>query len=673
MSKKADRYERTRIECISEPDFWSAWKAQPAALGEACRLGRAGRSEDAYLKLASVHRATTEIEWRSAIDEARQRNAGAKASRDTREKASNVMRGRITGWHSHVLDFGKRIDFNANFGQSGQYGFHYLGWFTPLIDRYILERDPKDLARIVEIVQQYYDQRLSIVRRIPRLHPVYYELGAWAKTKALLPAYLALIHTGEPSSRTVEAFLKLFLGFGRSLMRLQDTGYRAGNWQIVGAAGLFRQGATFPHLREAATWRRRALTIQKMHLDRDFFSDGCHKERCWSYGWMSLRGVLDAYETGLRNGLLTKRDSRTFLKVIRRAFAWFVDTVAPGDLLCAYGDGDLAQGAPVLEAGKEYVPDLEERKQARTSVCFRPSGYAVMRDNGSNDGRYLNVNFGPFGGWHTHSDLLDFNAWAFGQPIIEEVGRFDSYDQPLNPFFRSPEAHNQVVIEQHPMLRHETTGQGVRWFQSAAVDYFSAWHDAFRHPRSNQPVAKIHRHILFVRGAYWMIYDVVEPVDETIFTLSSYLHSTRRFKRTGPGSALVTGRVGAVIDFAFKEEIKRLETGADVTRDEVTAKRLFTERHFLRVRKWAPIGYRGNLRYAMVIYPFKGKKPSAVVKPIEMRGSEPGVAEAFEVRTPAGRDLVVFNPWRKKGLKLGRRAVKTRAMWLRGSKSVDVP
>jgi hypothetical protein len=668
MTRETDRYLKERIERITEKDFWSSWTGRDPVLREAVRLGGAGRRAAAYRALAGFHRENTLAEWEEVRREAAGRNATRAGRARTDSGADDVRAGVIRGWHGRVIRFGRRIDFRANFGRSGQYGFHYLGWLRPLVDRAILDGDPRDLARVVEIAGQYYAQRLGIKRRIPRLHPVYYELGSWAKVNALLPAYLALLHLGSPAARQVEALLKLFLGFGRSLLRLQCSGYRSGNWQIVGSAGLFRLGAVFPRLREAGSWRRRATQMMVAHLKRDFYADGGHKERCWSYGWMSLRGVLAFYQLGRRTGFLSPSAARTCLRVIRRAFRWYLKTVTPALVCPAYGDGDLFDSGEIRAAAARYLPAAEVEGRCAGSVCLRRSGYAVMRDGPDPDGRYLNVNFGEWGGGHTHQDLLDLNVWAFGRPLIEEVGRFGGYDNPLDSFFRSPQAHNQVVIDDAVMDRRSASGQRVRWHSSAQLDYFSACHDAYRDPLRGSPaVARVHRHILFVRGGYWLIYDVVRPLKgETIFTVSSWLHSPARFRVTGPGLARTAGRVGCAVAFAFPDELRRLETGVDLTAGEVNVPRLHPPRHHLRARKWAEVAYRGSLRFAMLLVPFRGRPPGVSVRPSTVRGAAPGLLEAFEVRTPAGRDRVVFNPARRAGL-------RGLASWVRGRRRVVIP
>jgi Heparinase II/III N-terminus/Heparinase II/III-like protein len=645
MSRKVDTYERNRIERITEPDFWGSISRASAPLRDAVGLGLGKRKSAAYLALARLHRDCFSAEMDHVTSLARERNSRPEQRRASWSKADDVRNGDINGWHETTLKLGREIDFNANFGRSGQYGFHYLNWLTPLIDRYLLEREAADLERITEIVSQYYHQRTCIRRRIPRIHPVYYELGATAKTRVLLPAYLAAINVERPDWKLTEAFLKLFLGFGRALDREQQSGYRPGNWQIVGSSTLFRLGAVFSQFREAHAWRRRGTAMMLAHLRRDFYPDGGHRERCWGYGWMSLRGVLDFYEVGRRTAFLGARNRRFCLRAVRKAFRWLLKTETPAGVMPAYGDGDLFSGSAIRSAATGYLPGAEATARSGKSLCLRPSGYAVMRDDDSPGARYLNVNFGESGGGHTHNDLLDFNLWAFGRPLLEEVARFESYDNPLDNFFRSPQAHNQVVVDGFPMDRAHCRGTNLLWKTHPRFDFFSASHSAFLdHPLRKNPLVRITRQILFVRGEYFLICDTVEPLKgENIFTLSSWLHSPTAFKLLGPGLARTSGRSGCLVAFACPDELRRLETGTDVAPEEAGNSRLYPARYHLRARKWAPIGYTGTQRFAMLLWPFQGRVPQVSLRLAEPK-SPGGNNLILEAHTPAGRDQMVFRP-----------------------------
>ena len=96
------------------------------------------------------------------------------------DKAEGILSREINAWHGLVRKFGRTIDFNADVGAIGQYGFHYLVWLRPLVEACVLTGEDRYAADFVEIMRQYYRQRDRLTRRIPNLHPVYTN---WARTR----------------------------------------------------------------------------------------------------------------------------------------------------------------------------------------------------------------------------------------------------------------------------------------------------------------------------------------------------------------------------------------------------------------------------------------------------------------------------------------------------------
>ena len=638
-----DKYYRTRILKISDDDFWgSLRKGVP---GLSLPSPRRASAEEKYRALAKYHGQELASELEYIETEVGKRLAGADAVKQCRTRAAQVLRHEIRGWHSYTRKFGKTIDFNADFGRSGQYGFHYLGWLQPVVDLYILTGKPRYRNCLLDVVRQYYDQRIGIRRRTPSQCPIYYELGARAKTSVLLPAYLALASRCELAGSDIKRFMKLFLGFSRSLLRLQKTEFRHGNWQIVGVCALFRLARTFQEFREAERWRKTALAIQVEHARKDFFSDGGHYERCAGYGWMSLRGVIETYRLGLRLGGMDQRSARTLRRCIMRGFRWFAHIAipaTPGLVFPAFGDGDLSICEEVFaQAGEFFPPDPPSSNRLlgvdrSASVILRPSGYAVMRDSAGTEGRYLNINFGRWGGWHTHSNLLDINIWAFGEPLIEEVGRFDSYDNPLNPFFRSARAHNQVEIEDRVMDRQSATGKNVQWVSNDIYDFFSATHQAY-------PGVEIRRNILFIKGVGFVVYDLISAT-EYIFVACLHLHSPRPFKILRNGEAVTEGRPGCRVVCAEPDEISHFETAVDIAPKDVTVPRLYTPRYGLRVRKWRNVQDHRPITFATAFYPYRSKVSSVTFKRRKRARSGSQEDGKFILRTPEGTWGISFGP-----------------------------
>ena len=69
----------------------------------------------------------------------------------------------ITGWGGVNIQHGPVVDFNADYGRGGKYGFHYWEWSQPLLWAYMGTRDPKYLDAFDELFNQWYEQRDDVV------------------------------------------------------------------------------------------------------------------------------------------------------------------------------------------------------------------------------------------------------------------------------------------------------------------------------------------------------------------------------------------------------------------------------------------------------------------------------------------------------------------------------
>lgn len=667
------------ISLIGEADFWGALRASATApeqelLRQAIALGIAGKRKAAYARLADYHRSRLAEEY--AALKAELVAADMRAEGHSHQTPEDLLHNRINVWHSTVVQFGEEIDWDYNY--TDNYGFHYLFWLRPGIRELMLTGDPRYHEKLLQIVLSYYRARNRLYHPSRNWHLVYYELGCWSKTKQLLPLYLALLYTGELPTAAHEAFLKLFLGFARSLYRLQEGGYRGGNWQIVGCSALLTLARVFPELTEAPFWEARALPLLRQHLTDDFFTDGGHKERCWGYGQMSLDGIVAAYQVARRHGGLGADDG-LFLRGIRRAYRWYAKTLGPGERKPAFGDCALNSGAHLLDAAQRFFPRGTPRDLGvdRTkSYLLKPSGFAIMRNGDQPDSAYLNLSFGQWAGWHSHMDVLSLNFWAEGEPLLEEVGRFGGYGEALTILFRAPESHNQLTLDGMHYDNTDPTnrrGRDVVWESTREYDFFTAWHQAYRgHPLEPQAVdAVVRRTVLFVKDpGYAVVMDAawlpVSDEEGPYFSVTQNWHSPFPFAVVGEGQARTSGKAACLVAVARPELLRRLETGADFAGSEATGPGPYPERHYLRARRWMEVDYRGATGVETLLYPFRGRQPRVRFRALPLEGAPLFRAGAFEVRHPGGRDVILLDPERLGGMSFEGEPLTSRAELRRG-------
>src|SRR5690606_4065157 len=59
---------------------------------------------------------------------------------------------------------------------------------------------------------------------------------------------------------------------------------------------------------------------------------------------------------------------------------------------------------------------------------------------------------GPFGSAHQHHDALHLSIWFDGVNFLSDSGRFSYQPGPWSSYFKGPEAHNVVLLDDSPPL-----------------------------------------------------------------------------------------------------------------------------------------------------------------------------------------------------------------------------
>src|SRR5205085_11402692 len=95
--------------------------------------------------------------------------------------------------------------------------------------------------------------------------------------------------------------------------------------------------------------------------------------------------------------------------------------------------------------GSPITPSLPDRGK---TYSMPYSGYYVMRSGGGSDARQPTFDAGPTGGeFHGHLDLLNFELFGYGHPLISDPGVYQYGTSIRRRWAVSTPAHNTISID----------------------------------------------------------------------------------------------------------------------------------------------------------------------------------------------------------------------------------
>jgi hypothetical protein len=555
--RKDPAYLSRQIKLISDADLFAAMDLELDGLGEVKRAVQIQDYSAAYTAWGEYWASRSGFEYVNAgiplytVEEARKVYAG---SLSYTAAADRVVAHDIAGWGSARIQHGPVVDFNAEYGDSGKYGFHYWHWSKPLLWAYLATGKTSYLDAFDELFNQWYEQRDSVVGAFASLDVIWYELGLGsARNRIFLDFYRLNRH--RTSALTHERLLKNFLGSARWLLQAQKQGFRPGNGQSLGAYALSELGLNLPEFREAAEWVSVGLRLSQEHVDRAFYSDGCDSERCPA----SYMRLVYADPRNLAHLLINfggyEAEANALRLPLERSLDLWTYLMSPLGTQPAVNDAGRSRfdARILVDGGQAFsrpdmrwvsrnllgasIPDAGDPPD-RTSVDFRPSGFAVMRQDWTRDSPYMVINYGEYSGGHSHADILSFELFAYGKALAVDAGIGTSYDDPLHTtWYRTSRAHNMLLFDDADLDRRAAVGEKPIWRHLEGLDYFSAEHRGYRSRGFRH-----RRHFLFVKPAaadssvhpYFVVYDAYAAT-RSGRQVSFMVHSPVPMQREGRG------------------------------------------------------------------------------------------------------------------------------------------
>ncbi|MBX3282608.1 MAG: alginate lyase family protein [Acidobacteria bacterium] len=359
--------------------------------------------------------------------------------------------------------------------------------------------------------------------------------------------------------------VRLLYVHGRHIETYLST-YYSPNTHLTGEAlGLYYLGTQLPFLEASAEWRRRGENILLSEISKQIGPDGVYFEQSTWYQRYTVDFYLHFYvlrelfgETAYdeRNAVADERlnaaltfllniarpdgttpligddDGGRLLPLTSRIAGDFRGTLSLGAAI--FGRGDLAfAGDNSFEetfwllgtAGIRSVERSKAREPEALSRSFLDGGYFVMRNGWMPTDDSLVIDCGPLGalsGAHGHADLLSIDLSLRGRQLFIDPGTFSySASKETREQFRSSKAHNTLTVDGHSTStssgpfswKTRANGTAKAWITDPIFDFFEG--------EAELPAGGTHRRsVMYIRGDYFIIRDVVEMAGEHLFELN---------------------------------------------------------------------------------------------------------------------------------------------------------
>lgn len=270
------------------------------------------------------------------------------------------------------------------------------------------------------------------------------------------------------------------------------------------------------------------LAVAELHrnLLTDIRHDGVQRENSTHYHMLVLRSFLGARENARRFGI---EFPDGFDSHLERACEFAMHCHRPDGLIPALSDSDTGSYADILKLAAELFsrPDFLYVATKGThgtpprdvNASFPDGGYFIQRsdwgdgDTAYEDARFLVFDCGsPGDGGHGHYDLLNVEIAANGRPLVVDPGRYTYSEhgtENWRHWFKGTAAHNTVCVDgqdQTPYCCGKPKGGAA---QGQLVERLSAPNLDVLCGKAASPAYEVGhtRHIFFVAGEYWLIFD----------------------------------------------------------------------------------------------------------------------------------------------------------------------
>lgn len=249
----------------------------------------------------------------------------------------------------------------------------------------------------------------------------------------------------------------------------------ASNRALYEAQGLIGIAHLVPEFDHAADWKSYGRNLLFGAMDAQVNDDGGHAEASPGYMGQIISALLETYWLDKKKGEQSAWPAARLDK-LENASKAYVELLSPDGNLAALSDTYRSSSdgfwlpARIVLANTTDFPAAKPRLRdvwlfgtdvaqanidapvapdmpARANTFSLPqSGYHVMRSGSDADARQVTFDAGPHGGIHGHYDLLSFELFGYGAPLISDPGLYTYDTSARRNWAVSTPAHNTISV-----------------------------------------------------------------------------------------------------------------------------------------------------------------------------------------------------------------------------------
>jgi hypothetical protein len=288
-------------------------------------------------------------------------------------------------------------------------------------------------------------------------------------------AYQMILNSSAWTGTANTLFLYKLYQHGDFLRRV--TPYAASsNRSTFEATGLLEIASLVPEFDQAADWNSYGHTLLFQSMDGQFNADGGQDESSPGYAGAVIQQLLEMYWLDQKQGDTSAWDGAR-LDRLKSAANSYVQLLSPDGNLAALSDTyrqsvatfwdhpriilsdttDFPAAKPRLRdvwlfgtstSGSMLGASITPSLPARGNTFAMPdSGYYVMRSGSDSNARQVTFDAGPTGGQHGHLDLLNFELFGYGHPLISDPGLYTYDSSARRNWAISTPAHNTISVD----------------------------------------------------------------------------------------------------------------------------------------------------------------------------------------------------------------------------------